>query len=433
MTSGGTTSSGALTRAAVVGLAALGLTAAAVLLPPWSAPQATTPHDDPAPALTHAVACPPAPQGLAGAQLLAAPTDPTAAPATLSRRPLPSGDDRSAAAQVLPAAAWQPAGGVQLVGRPKAGTRWWGECRAAAQRQMVLLPDAAHSRLVLANPGRQDAVVDVDLLGPQGRIRAVGTAGVTVPAGGQRVVPLSVQVPAGKPVGVQVVAAKGRVAAWAVVNSKQGGDYLPAGPVTQQGEITAIPVSDAVQVVLANPGRERARVELSVRGTSGTFTPSGGEGVVVEPGSSTVVELDSSFAGDSGSLGFRSNREVGVAVQSSGGKDLALMAAGQARLAGQLPLPGPGRLVIANPGTEPAVVRMSGGGPSSTTIPPGSSIQVVHPAAQGEAEGGLARWTSNRPVTVALVLTDGGSSVVSSQPTEEAREQLPIQPDGSLR
>lgn len=85
----------------------------------------------------------------------------------------------------------------------------------------------ASSRLVVQNPSRTPAVVDVELWGPGGRIDPSGPTTMTVPAGGQSARLLESLAPEQRLLGVRVVARGALVGSYLQVNALDG--LRPAG------------------------------------------------------------------------------------------------------------------------------------------------------------------------------------------------------------
>ncbi|GAA1389394.1 DUF5719 family protein [Luteococcus peritonei] len=396
--------------ATVAALAIGGLAAASLGL--YQAPRVPAP-DPGGTMVSRTLACPSAPRRTSDALLVTAKggaTSSAAAPAQASA--LPAGDP-------------QPAGGVQA----SAGAiRWWGECQAPAQEQLVLLPDSQGTSLLLANPGDDDARVDITLLATEGRVQAVGTSGITVPAHGQRVVPLSVQVPQQTPFAARVVASQGRVSAWGVMEGETGRDYAGSTEAGRNGVLGALPAAERSLVLLANPGEQRATARLVMYTAHGPVVPSGAERVVLEAGTSQMVDISAAQAGEQVSLGFSSDQDVAMAAVAQQGKDLAAGAAHPTATAGQLVSPGAGTLLLSNPAEQATTVTLAGGIERSVQLPGGSSVPVALPN-----QPVLVRWSAEGPVQAAASWTQGGLAMGGSQGVGAVRQREPLQVEPGLR
>ncbi|MEL4358692.1 MULTISPECIES: DUF5719 family protein [unclassified Luteococcus] len=417
-------------------LTAAGLTVAALTVPPLSTGADGAPGAGGSQSLapqpsTHALACPSAPPGQSAAQLL----DNSASAEKVAVGHV--GNDVAAAARLLPAGQHQAVGGVWLTGAPRADVSWWGPCLPGAADQLVQLANPTGAKLLLANPGASDARVDLTLYGAQGPVRAIGTSGITVPAGAQQLVPISVQAPAGKPVGARIVASQGRVAAWAMVDDGGGADYLPAATVLGSQVLPAVPMGGTSQVLLTNPGEQRSTVKLTAHGRRGAFQPTGAAETIVEPGSTVLADVSRSFAGEVGSLSLASDQPVAASLWSRVGKDLALAPGMPLLGGGELVLPAAATVILTNPaGADQQVqVRQSDGSQKEWTVPGGGVVTIEPQPTTGQpgtAAPGLIRFTGGQ-VAAGAVVTGAGTSLVPAQGAAAARGDSTLRQDPALR
>lgn len=373
-------------------------------------------------AAARALACPSAPRGSHGATVLSA-----EAGAAVHTTPAVTGENGEPT--VLPVGASQAGGGLWLRDVPRPGLAWWGACQAAAPEQVVQLTDPASARLLLVNPGTVDALVDVSLHGEKGQVSAIGTSSITVPAQGQRAVPISVQAPAGKPVGARIVASQGRVAAWAVVEGTAGADLVPAGALRTGQVVAAIPARGRSVLLLTNPGSERATVTVRAHGTRGGFEPTGAGSLVVEPGSTLQTDVSRSFAGEPGALSVVADRPVAASVTSVVGKDLASMPGARPSTSGLLVGPGGGTALFTNASDAPVPLRVVvDGKEQGQLIGAGAVVPVPMPATAG-----VVSWTADAPLVAGAVLDEGALALVPGQETGSTRSADPARQDQSLR
>ncbi|WP_394277505.1 DUF5719 family protein [Luteococcus sp.] len=313
-----------------------------------------------------------------------------------------------------------------------AGTLTQSACQLPAQEQTVLLPDAADSRLVLANPDRVPAVVDLVLSGAKGPLTAAGTSSITVPAGGSREVPLMVQVPTGQAVAVQVRASSGRVAAWGSVvtttgKRPHGADLAPSTGASTHSVLPALPAAEGHTLLVANPGDQRATATVLAHGSQGSFAPAGAGEVTVEPHQVLALDVSSSFAGEPGALEVRSEDPLAVGSSSRKGKDFAFGAGSQPATAQQLQVPGPSTLVLTNTEGAEAKVTLVGALGQELAVGPGQAVTVEVPK-QGRLE-----VSSTGPVGAALVLDRGGLAVQPAVASSTSHSGGGLSRDPSLR
>jgi hypothetical protein len=216
------------------------------------------------------------------------------------------------------------------------------------------------STLVLANADPGPAVVDVRLFGPDGEIDALGTRGITIGPGSQRVVDLTDVAPQSDEVAVHVEASRGRVVA-AVADSfatqpgaVPGQGWLPAAErpsrVLRLGG--TVGRADERTLVVANPSDLEALVELEVAGPSGRFVPSDLKSVRVAPGTVEVADISDVVGSDPEALQLRSRVPVVASLRSTRGGDVAYSGAVQ-------PLRAPAAAPVADTGRT--TVLLSGG------------------------------------------------------------------------
>ncbi|MEL4505220.1 DUF5719 family protein [Luteococcus sp. H138] len=372
--------------------------------------------------VTRALACPSAPLGESTARLL----DNSSGRDEVASRL--AGSDPASPARVLPAGAHQATGGVWLSGLPRPSVSWWGACQPGTADQMVQLANPAKTKLLLVNPGTVDAEVDITLYGTEGPLQAIGTSGITVPAGRQALVPVSVQAPAGKPVGARIVASQGRVAAWALVDDGVGADYVPATAPENSAVIPTVPMGSTSSVLLTNPSDQRTTVRMVAHSRRGAFDPSGAAETVLEPGTTTLVDVSRSFAGEAGSLSLSSDQPVAATLWASSGKDLAFTPA-QAPSSGRstLLLPAAGSVLFTNPeATDRQVsVTQPGGGSRDWTVPAGGVVSI------DVAQAGLVSFTSG--VAAGAVVSSPGLSIIASQDDGRVQAVPRLEQDPGLR
>ncbi len=218
-------------------------------------------------------------------------------------------------------------------------------CGAAANDWWFSAVDTsvgARSRLVLSNPTRAVAVVDLALFGYNGPIEPAGARGITVAPFSERTLDLSRFAPGSDALTVNAHASRGAVVA-AVLTTKRrrvsaaGSEWIApsAGPATQvvinptpplqaeapgggrdqPGGAADVPPQDGKQrLVLTNTSRREALVHVRVFDASGTFTPTQLADVRIRPGSVVVEDLLPITQGLAAGIRMNSNVPVTGAV-----------------------------------------------------------------------------------------------------------------------
>ncbi|MDJ0341255.1 DUF5719 family protein [Streptomyces sp. H10-C2] len=174
---------------------------------------------------------------------------------------------------------------------------WFPAASTAADRQ-----DFLH----LVNPDDMDAVVDIELFGKDGALKATTGDGVSVPSQGSTSILLSTLIAEKAPdLTVHVTVRSGRVgAAVQAADSRLGVDWLPAAADPAGGLVFPGIPSDATSVQLVAYATSQEDADLTVRLASpaGSITPAGHETLHVKSGMTTAVDLGDLTKGEAGSL-----------------------------------------------------------------------------------------------------------------------------------
>jgi hypothetical protein len=180
------------------------------------------------------------------------------------------------------------------------------------------------TELVLTNPDDAQAEVDLRYYGRLGRVVVPGSPGLVVDAHSSRTVSLSSALQTDGPLGLSVQASEGRVTAVAkrvrtVKQQPAGADWeVPSAAPSTAVTIPGVPGgAGGRQLVVTNPGPDRATVAVQVLGLQGAFAPSGAETLEVPPESSAAVELSTGLAGEAATVALSSDERVTGAVVST--------------------------------------------------------------------------------------------------------------------
>lgn len=178
------------------------------------------------------------------------------------------------------------------------GTSFWFPGASTAKSRQ----DYAH----LTNPDSTPAVVDLELYGKDGRLKAPAAEGVTVPP--RSTVPVLLSTLTDAPADnltLHAVARSGRVgAAVQASDDKLGGDWLqPAADPDRNVVLPGIPAdATSVRLIAFAPGPDDADVRLRLAGPSGSITPAGHEALHIKSGMTATVDLGNITKGEAGSL-----------------------------------------------------------------------------------------------------------------------------------
>lgn len=217
------------------------------------------------------------------------------------------------------------------------------------------------SVLEVVNPDGGPAVADVTVFGPDGPLDVPALRGVTVPGGRTTRFDLADIVPSRDELALQVLVSRGRLGVTVVDRVDELGrgpssrDWLPS---QSEPDTTAYLLGLGGKpgdrtLVLANPGKSEARVDVKVITKDSEFSPADAEEVRVPPGSTRTVDLTDLLQSRAarGSLGLRLDATLPVtaSLRTVAGGDLFHAVAG-ARIAARaaLAMPrGPSRLVLS--------------------------------------------------------------------------------------
>lgn len=154
--------------------------------------------------------------------------------------------------------------------------------------------------LTLDNPRDGDAIVDIDVLGPNGVVEAPGLHGVRVVSRGSVQFDLKKYAPAVGDLAVHVTASRGLVAAsvaevWSAnFVTRSAHDWVAAQPAAaKRVSLVGLPTTpDHVTLLVANPSAKEAVVAVRFVGDKGTFSPVRHASVTVPPDTVQPVDLD---------------------------------------------------------------------------------------------------------------------------------------------
>lgn len=319
-------------------------------------------------------------------------------------------------------------GWLAAVPCPEPRQEWWFVGLGGGQ--------AHRSEVLVSNPREGDAVVDVEVLGPRGRVEAPGLDGMFVPAGTTTRLDLREVAPSSGDLAVRVTASRGLVSVVAADSQVPDliGDRLrewvtPQSAPARRLTLTGIPDDpDEATALVANPGEVEALVEVRAIGSRGTFTPRGTGPLRVGPGEVRPLPLDAVFDGEPVAVSLESTDPVVATVRSFDDGDLS-HAGAPARSADGAVLGIPERtraeLRVSSPRVEGSVrvtPYAASGRPLRTrtvSIDPGATAGLRLPARARS----VALRTSSPRIAAGLVLTspDGVASAVFEAAQQASR------------
>ncbi len=253
------------------------------------------------------------------------------------------------------------------------------------------------SEVVLINPDEGQAEVDLVLFGPNGVQTAAGTRGIAVPARSVRTVALETLFTRPDPVGVEVRANRGRVAA--VVRQHVSAGVQPTGTDWQVSStapaetqvVPGIPGGPGPRtLVVSNPNKRRTTATVEVLGPQGTFAPADAASIDLNAESTAAVSLTAGLDGAPGAVRIVADQPLVAAVVARSAEngpdvDIAIQPAsvnvsgiGIAALAAA---PGvTGDVLVTNGGDAEVVVPLTADGvngrevaATELVVPPGST------------------------------------------------------------
>lgn len=308
------------------------------------------------------------------------------------------------------------------------GGRTWAACSEPGPGTSVQFAKPSQGELVLVNPDRTDAVVNLSIQSAEGDITTAGSRGLAVAAGSTRVVPISVLAPIDQPVTVVQQSTQGRVLMVARPLGKAA-QQVPGQVAATTAVLAGLPADlRTVQVVIGNPGTTEATVQVQALGSRGAFTPSGGESITVEAGATISVDLTSGVNSEAVALKLTSDQPIVSTAVVQTSRDSAWITPTATATSFSDVAAGPA-LQLANLGQAPATVQVvvGTGKPVNLSIPAGAIAST--PTTPGQA----VRITSNQPLAAASALITGGLAVQNIRPVPSAGQAGQTQEDPRLR
>lgn len=305
--------------------------------------------------------------------------------------------------------------------------RSFAACSEPASTSAVQVPDPAVSDIVLVNPDRTAAVVNLSLSSVNGNLTSAGSRGLTVGPGQVRVVPISVLAPGSDPVTVVQTATQGRV----VMVSRTVDGTVDQLAATQPAREVFLPGvasgSSRTRLVIGNPSESRTHVTVKAMNGRGEYTPVGTEDVTVDGQSSVMLDLTDALAGEATALRITSDKAAIVAsAEIRVGSDTAMI--GAAPVAKVITdIPASSVIQVINPQSEPITVQVVSGGRTTPLKVPARGAAGT----QVQAEQQIS-LVSSQPIAAASIVSTSGVAVQALRPAVVQSTQVQIDQDPSL-
>ncbi len=185
------------------------------------------------------------------------------------------------------------------------------------------------STLILTNLADTPAAVDISLWGPKGKIDAVGSEGIVVKPSSVRRIRLDELAAGELELAMHVHRRRGSLSA--VVSDSTSAVFSGTEPVTatlspRRSQVVGglVQGSQGRTLMILNPGRTTARVNVKVIGAKNTFTPAGLEQIKVGAGTTRSITMPKSAGSDAQALQLASDQPVSATVRMApGSKDYA--------------------------------------------------------------------------------------------------------------
>ncbi|KUL33958.1 hypothetical protein ADL22_31575 [Streptomyces sp. NRRL F-4489] len=308
----------------------------------------------------------------------------------------------------------------------------------------------------LTNPDPVPAVVDLELLGKDGSLKAGGGEDITVPP--HTTVPVLLSTLTGTPVdgaALHVTARSGRIgAAVQAADGTHGGDWLPpAADPAPSAVLPGIPADAAdVQLTVVAPGDSDADVKVQLATKTGLITPAGLDSLHVKSGMTVTADLKDVTKGEAGSLVLTPNDTESAAPVTAAARVVRGKGDSQemAFVPATRPLEARGTaadnrdkgstlyLVAPQKGKDATVTVTAsagsdGGTPASRTytVKGGTTLAVTPPQPAG-LKGGYALTLAPRPgggpvyAARMLALPQGGVPAFTIQPVPDDRGSVVV-------
>lgn len=185
------------------------------------------------------------------------------------------------------------------------------------------------STLILTNLADTPAAVDLSLWGPKGKIDAVGSEGIVVKPSSVRRIRLDELAAGEAEIAMHVHRRRGSLSA--IVNDSATTVFSGTEPVTatlspRRTQVVGGLVQGAGgrTLMMVNPGKSTARVDVKVIGAKNTFTPSGLGKIQVRAGATRSITVPRSAGSGAQALQLTSDQPISASVRMApGAKDYA--------------------------------------------------------------------------------------------------------------
>jgi hypothetical protein len=258
------------------------------------------------------------------------------------------------------------------------------------------------STLILTNLTDSPAAVDLTLWGPEGRIDAVDADGIVIEPSSVQRIRLDALAAGEAEVAVHVHRRRGSVSA--VVNdtstaASRGTEPISASRAPSREQVVGgiVPGAAGRTLLVLNPGKSTARVDVEVMGPDGTFAPAGLEQVKIPAGTLQSVPVPDTAGSTAQAMRLTADQPVSATVRMAPTTDDYAYAESSVPLTGPAVVPidlgaqsSVPQLVLTAPAGDARVEVQAFDAamaplPSSTVTIAAGTTQVVKPDAAGAA------------------------------------------------
>lgn len=259
------------------------------------------------------------------------------------------------------------------------------------------------STLILTNLAASPAVVDLNLWGPEGKIDAVNARNIVIEPFSIRRIRLDSLAAGESELAIHAHRRRGSVSV--IVNDTSTSTYAGTEPISaMQAPSRSQVIPGLIEgtagrtLLVLNPGRSAARVDVQAIGAGGTFTPSGLDQVKVDAGTVRAIRVPKSAGSGEQALRLTSDQPVSGTVRMAPTGDDYAYAEAMPALTGPAVVPielgpraaGVPRLVLTAP-TKAASVEIQAFTADMTPLEtttvalPAGTTTAVAPEAKGAA------------------------------------------------
>ncbi len=302
----------------------------------------------------------------------------------------------------------------------------WAGCDIPRSDVWIQVTDAIRSTVTVVNPSSQEATVNLELYGPSGEIVSQGAAGIAIPAGQSRQLPISVLAPVNDAVAVHLTTTGGSVAVFAVDIQALWKDYSSPLDLGKTLVIPPLPAGAvSTKLHITNPHPDRINASVHVLADTGKFAPAGAEAVSIPAKSTVTVDISAGMTGRTGAIEIEADRDIVASATVESGSDGTRIGARLPFTVGQqTSVEANGVVLVSNLAETQAPVVVSVGTDNfELAVPAGTTVSVPVPEA-GKRVNVFS--SASIPLAASLAWTSPGLVVAPIQPMPAQEDPVPL-------